>query len=206
MDEAPKRSVPTLVHGSPEGPGHDDAPTIRREPTSYPARSMATPAPEATRSRPPGGARRTIRGSAPSTRPPVTKPTRGPSQPPSVVVADDVEEPVTLPPPEPPAPPAYAPPAYAPPAYAQPAYALPPLPPPRHRTTEEAPARDRSAARRGTSSGVVLGSLLALALVVVTLGVALAFTRRSTPTHAIAPTVATPNVSLLYDGGAPRGR
>ncbi|MFO0644904.1 MAG: hypothetical protein U0326_01620 [Polyangiales bacterium] len=52
----------------------------------------------------------------------------------------------------------------------------------------------------------MLGSLLALALVVVTLGVALAFTRRSTPTHAIAPTVATPNVSLLYDGGAPRGR
>ncbi len=191
MDDAPKRNVPTLVHGSPEEPGHDDAPTIRREPSSYPARSIATPAPDATRSRPPSGARRTIRGSAPSSRPPVSKPSRAPSQPPSVVVADEADEPVALPPQAPLAPPAYA---------------LPPLPPPRHRTPQEPLAREALTAHRGSSSGAVLGSLLALALVIVTLGVALAFTRRSTPTHAIAPTAATPNVSLLYDGGAPPGR
>jgi hypothetical protein len=185
MDDASKRSAPTLILGSPEGPD-DDRPTIRRDTTEAPPPRSAR---ASTPSLPSRGVRRTIRGAAPSSRPPAEKRAPTPSQPPSVVVERTPLAPSA--------------PKTAPfESLASPAYSLPPLPPTRATAHGALPVPlDAPGGRRPSSSGVWIASALGLALVLFTLVVALAFTRRSAPAYVLAPAAATPNVSLLYDGG-----
>lgn len=186
--------------GSREAPGFDEAPTLARDPSSRSASTSTPPmAQGAPSNRPPSGVRRTIRGSVPSSRP--TPPTR--STPPTAAVMVDHA--------------AYEPDASLDDSHAPDAalsslpqwspYALPPLPPTRAEgaLSERLPS-PAAPARRAPRAPLAAASL-AVALVIVTLLVALGFTRRAAPTHAIAPPAATApraNVSLLYDGGVSR--
>ncbi len=200
MDDASKRKGSTLIMGSREAPGFDEAPTLARDPSSRSASTSTPPmAQSAPSNRPPSGVRRTIRGSVPSSRPP--PPTR--STPPTAAVMLDhaAYEPAASPEDshapegEPPAPPRWSP------------YALPPLPPTRGGSALSERIPSPAAPARSAPRAPLAAASLALALVIITLLVALGFTRRTAPSRVIAPPAATApraNVSLLYDGGVSR--